>query len=121
MRDCRQFAKRLPNLLSTHAHSCSGIRARVIRETRVRREELPRAGRRSVNGEGHEHRSYTGEESTTPRPSPSEAAESLGCSRDFFEEHIGPELRWIRRGRLKLVSVAELDDCLKRSATSTGA
>jgi hypothetical protein len=24
---------------------------------------------------------------------PSEAAQALGCSRDFFDEHIGPELR----------------------------
>jgi len=47
---------------------------------------------------------------------PSEAAESLGWSRDFFDEHIAPELRWIRRGRLKLVAVAELQGWLRRSA-----
>jgi hypothetical protein len=45
-----------------------------------------------------------------------EAAQALGCSRDFFDEHIGPELRWIRRGRLKFVAIAELEDWLKRSA-----
>ena len=39
---------------------------------------------------------------------PEEAAEALGVSRDFFDEHISHELRWTRRGRLKLVAVSEL-------------
>jgi hypothetical protein len=50
---------------------------------------------------------------------PGEAAQALGCSRDFFDEHIGPELRWIRRGRLKFVAIAELEDWLRRSAVLT--
>jgi hypothetical protein len=50
---------------------------------------------------------------------PAEAAESLGCSRDFFDRHIAPELRWIRRGRLKFVAVAEIEDWLSRSAART--
>jgi len=50
---------------------------------------------------------------------PAEAAEALSCSRDFFDEHIGPELRWIRRGRLKLVAIAELEDWMSRSAART--
>lgn len=33
---------------------------------------------------------------------PNEAAFALGCSREFFEEHLGPE-RWTRRGRLAQV------------------
>jgi hypothetical protein len=33
---------------------------------------------------------------------PTEAAQALGRSGDFFDKHIGPELRWVRRGRLKL-------------------
>jgi hypothetical protein len=46
-----------------------------------------------------------------PRPlrlarPPSEAAQALGCNRDFFDKHIGPELRWVRRGRLKFVAIA---------------
>jgi hypothetical protein len=41
---------------------------------------------------------------------PIEAAQALGCSRDFFDKHIGPELRWVRRGRLKFVAIAELED-----------
>ena len=30
---------------------------------------------------------------------PNEAAQAFGCSRDFFDKHIEPELRWVRRGR----------------------
>jgi hypothetical protein len=50
---------------------------------------------------------------------PTEAAQALGCSRDFFDKHIGPELRWVRRGRLKFVAIAEIEDWLGRSATLT--
>jgi hypothetical protein len=51
---------------------------------------------------------------------PTEAAQSLGCSRDFFDDHIGPELRWITPGRLKFVAIAELEDWLRRSARADG-
>jgi hypothetical protein len=47
---------------------------------------------------------------------PHEAAAALGCSRDFFDEHIAPELRWVRGGRLKVVAIAEVEDRLRRSA-----
>ena len=40
--------------------------------------------------------------------SPNEAAEALGVSRDFFDEHISPELRVVRRGRKKLIDIREL-------------
>lgn len=50
---------------------------------------------------------------------PTEAAEALGCSRDFFDDHIGPELRWIRRGRLKFVSINELQAWLCENAALT--
>jgi hypothetical protein len=50
---------------------------------------------------------------------PTEAAQALGCSRDFFDKHIGPELRWVRRGRLKFVAIAEIEDWLRRSAALT--
>ena len=40
---------------------------------------------------------------------PPEAAESLGVSHDFFREHIDLELRWVRRGRKRLVAVSELE------------
>jgi excisionase family DNA binding protein len=51
--------------------------------------------------------------------SPSEAAEALGVSRDYFDEHIGPELRWVRRGRRKLVALRELERWLAESAALT--
>ena len=50
---------------------------------------------------------------------PKEAAQSLGCSRDFFDKHVGPELRWVRRGRLKFVAVSEIEDWLRRNAALT--
>jgi hypothetical protein len=51
--------------------------------------------------------------------SPAEAAEALGVSRDFLDEHVGPELRWVRRGRRKLVAVAELERWLAESGART--
>ena len=51
--------------------------------------------------------------------SPDEAAACLGVSRDFLDEHVAPELRWVRRGRRKLVSVRELEAWLDRSAART--
>ena len=48
---------------------------------------------------------------------PAEAAEMLGVSRDFFDEHIKPELRIVRRGsRTILIPVAELERWLQKSA-----
>jgi hypothetical protein len=38
-----------------------------------------------------------------------EAAAAVGVSSDFFRDHVLPELRVVRRGRLKLVAVAELE------------
>ena len=38
-----------------------------------------------------------------------EAAASLGISLDSFERHVAPDLRLIRRGRLRMVPVAELE------------
>jgi hypothetical protein len=51
--------------------------------------------------------------------SPDEAAGAIGCSRDFLDEHVGPELRWVRRGRLKFVAVAELEQWLAREQALT--
>ena len=48
--------------------------------------------------------------------SKAEAAESLGCSVDFLEEHVLPELRAVRRGRRVFVAVAELTHWLDRNA-----
>lgn len=51
--------------------------------------------------------------------SPDEAAAAVGVSRDFFDEHVAPELRIVRKGRRKLIPVRELDRWLDESATST--
>jgi len=51
--------------------------------------------------------------------SPNEAAEALGVSRDFFDEHIAPELRIVRRGRRKLIAIRELERWLEREAALT--
>lgn len=60
---------------------------------------------------------------TAPVPrlalSAEEAAASLGVSRDYLDEHIGDELRWTRRGRRKIVAIAELERWLERSAART--
>jgi hypothetical protein len=48
-----------------------------------------------------------------------EAAAALGVSKDHFAEHIAPELRWTRRGAVKLVAVSELEAWLQRSAART--
>ncbi len=37
-----------------------------------------------------------------------EACASLGCSEEFFVEHVRPYLRVLRRGRKRLFPVAEL-------------
>jgi len=38
-----------------------------------------------------------------------DAAAALGISLDSFERHVQPDLRMIRRGKLRLVPVAELE------------
>jgi excisionase family DNA binding protein len=51
--------------------------------------------------------------------SPAEAAEALGVSRDFFDEHIAPELRIARRGRRKLIPIRELERWLAQESSFT--
>jgi excisionase family DNA binding protein len=51
--------------------------------------------------------------------SPAEAAEALGVSVDYLDEHIAPELRWVRHGRRKFVSVTELERWLEQAAAPT--
>ncbi|MDP2711623.1 MAG: hypothetical protein Q8O56_10425 [Solirubrobacteraceae bacterium] len=45
-----------------------------------------------------------------------EACEALGCSWDFWSEHVAPDVRIVRRGRRKLVPVVELEAWLDREA-----
>jgi excisionase family DNA binding protein len=48
-----------------------------------------------------------------------EAAAALGVSKKFFDEHVRPELRLVRRGRKVLVPLAELQRWLEESAVLT--
>lgn len=51
--------------------------------------------------------------------SKAEAAEALGVSVDYLEQHVLPELRVVRRGRRVFVAIAELEGWLERSAALT--
>jgi hypothetical protein len=61
--------------------------------------------------------------STTAQPPPrialrpSEAAQALGVSEDFFCEHIAPEVRCVRKGRLRLYPLRELERWLDKEAS----
>ena len=48
-----------------------------------------------------------------------EAAEALGVSVDTLERHVLGELRVVRRGRLVLIPVRELEAWLERNAART--
>ena len=48
-----------------------------------------------------------------------EAAAALGVSTDSFERHIQPELRCIRRGRLRLFDLRELQRWLDENSART--
>jgi excisionase family DNA binding protein len=51
--------------------------------------------------------------------SPADAATALGVSRDFFDEHVRPELSVIRRGRKVLIGRRELEQWVERSSART--
>jgi excisionase family DNA binding protein len=48
--------------------------------------------------------------------SKAEAAQALGVSIDFLEDHVLPELRVVRVGRRRLIPVGELEGWLERHA-----
>lgn len=48
-----------------------------------------------------------------------EAAAALGMSVDSLERHVMPSVRCVRRGRLVLISVAELARWLERESSLT--
>ena len=50
---------------------------------------------------------------------PTEAAQALGVSRDFFDEHVIAEIRIVRCGRRRLIPIRELDRWLEREAALT--
>lgn len=47
---------------------------------------------------------------------PADAAAALDVSRDFFDDHVLPELRVVRRGRKRIVPVRELERWLEENA-----
>jgi excisionase family DNA binding protein len=51
--------------------------------------------------------------------SKAEAAEALGVSVDFLEEHVMGELRIVRRGRRRLIPLSELQRWLDESSART--
>jgi hypothetical protein len=48
-----------------------------------------------------------------------EAAAAIGMSLDSFERHVQPELRLIRRGKLRLVPIRELERWADSAAERT--
>jgi len=48
-----------------------------------------------------------------------EAARSLGMSVDSFERHVQHEVRLIRRGKLRLVPIAEIERWCEDNAAPT--
>lgn len=45
-----------------------------------------------------------------------EAAECLGVSRDFFDDHVLPELRIVRRGRKRIIPLRAIERWLDEEA-----
>lgn len=56
---------------------------------------------------------------TVPRIAltPPEAAAAIGVGPDFFDVYVAPQLRLVRRGRKRLVPVAELERWVVESAS----
>jgi hypothetical protein len=51
---------------------------------------------------------------------PGEAAKALGVSDEFFDQYVRPEVKLIRRGRLLLVPLRELERWAEESAEALG-
>jgi hypothetical protein len=49
-----------------------------------------------------------------------DAAEALGVSPDFFQQHLCHEIRCVRRGRRRLYPISELQRWLDESASRAG-
>jgi hypothetical protein len=48
-----------------------------------------------------------------------EAAAALGMSVDSFERHVQPELRIVRRGKLRLFALSEIERWLRENGSKT--
>jgi len=88
-------------------------------QAELAKPSTPPDGMRSAGGRAALAKPSTGKQRTLSRlsVSPGEAAEILGVSRDYFDEHVIGELRVVRRGRRILIALAELERWLDRSAT----
>ena len=66
----------------------------------------------------HESRDIHADRETPPRLGLNrrQAAESLGMSMDSFERYVQPELKLVRRGRMRIVPVGELKRWLAENA-----
>ncbi len=96
---------------------CSDAGPEVI-PTELGKASKPPHGPRSAGGRSALTKRSSGGQGTLARLalSPDEAAEMLGVSRDYFDEHVIGELRVVRRGRRILVALAELERWLDRAA-----
>lgn len=48
---------------------------------------------------------------------PDEAAESIGVSRDWFDDYVKPEIETVDRGRVVLVPLDEIKSWIARNKT----
>lgn len=48
-----------------------------------------------------------------------EAADALGMSINSFERHVQPELRLVRRGKLRVIPISEIERWLDSNAAMT--
>ena len=81
---------------------------------RARGDPRPRSGTRAMSAT----KLPTGQAVPRLALTKAEAAEALGVSVDFFEDHIMCELRIVRRGRRRLIPVAELVRWLRAAPTA---
>jgi hypothetical protein len=71
--------------------------------------------RLTTSANGREHRASAHRLAITR----AEAARALGVSINSFERHVQPELRIVRRGKLRLIPVREIERWLEENAEWT--
>jgi hypothetical protein len=76
------------------------------------RDDMARRNRPAHLSEGHAN----GQRLAVTR---AEAARALGVSINSFERHVQPELRIVRRGKLRLIPVREIERWLEENAEWT--
>ena len=73
--------------------------------------------------DGRQLSNASGPNGATPADAPrlaltrTEAAQALGMSIDSFERYVQPELRLVRRGKLRVIPVAEVERWLVNNAS----